>query len=104
MFSKHQDKLVIAFKFMLAVTYIFLNCFSYIFWMGDLNFRLAQDSFDHEQIVESVKNDEFGRLLGKDQLNLVRREEQAFHELSEKLPNFAPTYKFVIGTEEYDKK
>jgi len=51
-----------------------------------------------------VKNGEFGRLLGKDQLNLVRREEQAFHELSEKLPNFAPTYKFIIGTEEYDKK
>jgi len=76
----------------------------YIFWMGDLNFRLAEDSFDHEKIVESVKNGEFGRLLGKDQLNLVRREEQAFHELSEKLPNFAPTYKFVIGTEEYDKK
>lgn len=76
----------------------------YIFWMGDLNFRLAQDTFDHDQIVESVKNGEFGRLLGKDQLTLVRREEQAFHELSEKLPNFAPTYKFVIGTEDYDKK
>ena len=72
--------------------------------MGDLNFRLAEDTFGHEQIVESVKNGEFGRLLGKDQLTLVRREEQAFHELSEKLPNFAPTYKFVIGTEEYDKK
>ena len=50
MFSKHQDKLVIAFKFMLAVTYIFLNCFSYIFWMGDLNFMLVQGTFDHKQL------------------------------------------------------
>lgn len=76
----------------------------YIFWMGDLNFRLAEDSYDHQEIVQSVENGELAKLLGKDQLTQTRREELAFHELTEKLPTFNPTYKFVIGTDQYDKK
>ena len=78
--------------------------FSYIFWMGDLNFRLEENTFDHEEIVKSVQNGEFSKLLSKDQLTQVRRKEEAFHEFSEKMPTFAPTYKFVIGTENYDTK
>jgi len=76
----------------------------YIFWMGDLNFRLVENSYDSNQIVESVEKGEFAKLLAKDQLNQVRREGEAFHELTEKLPNFAPTYKFEVGTDQYSKK
>ena len=57
--------------------------------MGDLNFRLQENTFDSEEIVKKVENGEFAGLLAKDQLNSVRREGEAFHELSEKLPNFA---------------
>ena len=76
----------------------------YIFWMGDLNFRLLESSYDSNQIVESVEKGEFAKLLAKDQLNQCRREGEAFHELTEKLPNFAPTYKFEVGTDQYSKK
>ena len=69
-----------------------------------MNFRLAEGTFDHDQIVQNVENGELAKLLGKDQLTQVRREEAAFHELTEKLPNFPPTYKFVIGSDQYDKK
>ncbi len=54
--------------------------------------------------MEAVKSREYAKLLAKDQLIQVRREEQAFHELTEKVPTFAPTYKFVIGTTDYNKK
>jgi len=38
------------------------------------------------------------------QLTQVRRQELAFHELTETLPTFPPTYKFIVGTEKYDPK
>jgi hypothetical protein len=43
-------------------------------------------------------------LLARDQLTQVRRQERAFHELSERLPTFAPTYKIIVGTPNYDPK
>jgi hypothetical protein len=78
--------------------------YSYIFWMGDLNFRLAEGTFNHDEIVKAVENGEYAKLLAKDQLTQARKEETAFHELSEKLPSFPPTYKFTIGTDQYNKK
>ena len=79
-----------------------LHTTSYIFWMGDLNFRLEE--FNVDEIVESVEKGEFSKLLAKDQLLRVQKEDKAFQELSEILPTFPPTYKFKIGTVEYDKK
>jgi len=81
-----------------------MSIFSYIFWMGDLNFRLAENSYTHEEIVESVKNDQLTSLLSRDQLTQAKRDERAFGDFSENMPTFKPTYKFVIGTQEYDKK
>ena len=72
--------------------------------MGDLNFRLAEDSYQHEEIVKAIEAGEYSKLLAKDQLAMARREEEAFSELSEKLPTFAPTYKFVVGSDKYDPK
>lgn len=72
--------------------------------MGDLNFRLEEATYGHEEIVKAIEDGDFGKLLAKDQLTQVRKEEKAFHELTEKLPTFPPTYKFVIGTGNYSKK
>ena len=71
--------------------------------MGDLNFRL-EENIQFNEIVEAVEKGEFSKLLAKDQLLRVQKEDKAFQELSEKLPTFPPTYKFKIGTVEYDKK
>ena len=72
--------------------------------MGDLNFRLVEDTFDHEEIVKEVGNKNLEILLSKDQLKQVQEEERAFHELSEEAITFSPTYKHVIGSDEYDTK
>jgi len=69
----------------------------YIFWMGDLNFRLQEGSFDFEEIVGAIKSGKLDPLLEADQLKLVRDSEQAFHELDDTTPTFPPTYKFTVG-------
>jgi len=78
----------------------------YVVWMGDLNFRLGEGSFDHDQIVRAVaKGKTYDQLLAVDQLTAVRLSGQAFHEFQDTKPTFAPTYKFVIGDGlEYDPK
>ena len=81
--------------------------FSYIFWVGDLNFRLEENTFSHEQIVELIKGNQDEnreKLLQKDTLNQERKKGTAFHELEENSPTFPPTYKFKIGTDTYDTK
>jgi len=78
----------------------------YVFWMGDLNFRLEVDPQDlsSEQIAQQVSKQQFSKLLALDQLSLARSNGDAFSELNETLPNFPPTYKYRIGTSEYDLK
>lgn len=79
----------------------------YVFWFGDLNFRLyADDSSDisAEQIRDMIKKDQLGDLLKKDQLSIAMCEGRAFSELVERLPQFPPTFKFEQGTQDYDMK
>lgn len=81
------------------------NNFSYVFWFGDLNFRLTGESTSPpEQIRNLVEQDKLDELIAKDQLILVRQQERAFTELKERIPAFPPTFKFERGTSEYDLK
>ncbi|CAG9562049.1 unnamed protein product [Danaus chrysippus] len=82
----------------------------YVFWIGDLNFRTdhpAENSPSAEEIVatlEKVEKDKFNTLLRHDQLLAVMESGEAFSEFSEADIRFAPTYKFMIGTDDYDIK
>lgn len=79
----------------------------YVFWFGDLNFRLYGDESSNlspEQIRDMVKNDQLNELLKKDQLSIAMCEGRAFSELVERLPQFPPTFKFEPGTSDYDLK
>jgi len=76
----------------------------YVVWMGDLNFRLAEGTVEHDEIVQAVRDANLTKLLAVDQLTEVRDSQQAFHQLTDTKPEFPPTYKFVIGTQEYDTK
>lgn len=79
----------------------------YVFWFGDLNFRLYGDeatNLSPEEIREKIKREELGDLLQKDQLSIAMCEGRAFSELVERLPQFPPTFKFEPGTNEYDMK
>lgn len=57
-----------------------------------------------EQIRNLVQQDRLDELIAKDQLKLVRQQERAFTELTERTPGFPPTFKFERGTSEYDMK
>ena len=72
--------------------------------MGDLNFRLEEGTFDWEQIVAQVRKGQLRKLIEVDQLSKARQSELAFYELTDTEPTFAPTYKFVIGSSDYDQK
>ena len=76
----------------------------YILWIGDLNFRLIEDTFSLEEIVKEAATGNLEILLESDQLKQVRCDGRAFHELSEANITFSPTFKHVIGSDEYDTK
>lgn len=79
--------------------------FSYVFWFGDLNFRLTgETTTSPTDIRDLVLQDKLTELIEKDQLLLVRKQGKAFTELEERLPAFPPTFKFEHGTSEYDMK
>ncbi|KAK9877142.1 hypothetical protein WA026_016886 [Henosepilachna vigintioctopunctata] len=77
----------------------------YVFWMGDLNFRLLED-YDKtpEEIERSVLKKDLETLFKYDQLRYVMRRGEAFSELVENTPPFPPTFKFEVGTNSYDFK
>jgi len=76
----------------------------YVIWTGDLNFRLEAGTFSHSEVVSLVEENRLGRLLARDQLSLARKNGEAFGELQETLPAFPPSYKYKIGTSDYDGK
>ncbi|KAJ8944803.1 hypothetical protein NQ318_013137 [Aromia moschata] len=77
----------------------------YVFWMGDLNFRLVEE-YDKspEEIERLIAKKEIKKLFQYDQLRTVMKKGQAFSELTEADPEFPPTFKFSVGTPFYDHK
>lgn len=82
----------------------------YVIWIGDLNFRTDHptgSSPTSEEIVatlQKIEKDKYNNLLRHDQLNAVRETGEAFSEFTESEIRFPPTYKFLIGGDEYDIK
>ena len=91
-----------------------------VFWMGDLNYRMAVEAKDDEvfellRVVAAERESlEAGNvesaadmLLGYDQLNIERRNNRVFQGFHEGRTNFLPTYKYIPGdteTEWYDQR
>ncbi|KJZ80422.1 hypothetical protein HIM_00272 [Hirsutella minnesotensis 3608] len=69
---------------------------------GDLNYRI--DTMSRDTVVKAVKQQQLGKLLERDQLLMARRRNPAFRlRAFEELPiTFAPTYKYDVGTDNYD--
>lgn len=77
----------------------------YVFWMGDLNFRLSEDfELSPLEIELQIKKGNFKPLLIYDQLLDVMKKGLAFSELRENPPTFPPTFKFEVGSDDYDHK
>eukprot|EP01127_Copromyxa_protea_P012825 TRINITY_DN3372_c0_g1_i2.p1 TRINITY_DN3372_c0_g1~~TRINITY_DN3372_c0_g1_i2.p1 ORF type:complete len:471 (-),score=111.19 TRINITY_DN3372_c0_g1_i2:32-1444(-) len=77
----------------------FLEDHSFSCIAGDVNFRI---NLPRQEIADHVKVGAYDHLLEHDQLNIARREGKAFVEYSEGRLNFPPTYKYEIGTDEFD--
>ncbi|KAJ2547597.1 hypothetical protein EV175_005156 [Coemansia sp. RSA 1933] len=75
---------------------------SYVLWFGDLNYRLAMDPGDIGG--GSAAQGGYTPLLGLDQLRLAMLNKQAFATFEEADIAFAPTYKYALGTSDYDAK
>ncbi|KAF5974899.1 inositol polyphosphate 5-phosphatase [Fusarium coicis] len=69
---------------------------------GDLNYRI--DTMSRDTVVTAVKQNNLGKLLERDQLLVARRRNPAFKlRAFEEMPiTFAPTYKYDVGTDNYD--
>lgn len=68
-------------------------------WLGDFNYRIG---LSLETAKALVKKREFGVLYENDQLNLQMVAGLSFPFYSEARITFPPTYKFDIGTDDYD--
>eukprot|EP01105_Mastigella_eilhardi_P025818 TRINITY_DN7160_c0_g1_i1.p1 TRINITY_DN7160_c0_g1~~TRINITY_DN7160_c0_g1_i1.p1 ORF type:complete len:899 (-),score=261.26 TRINITY_DN7160_c0_g1_i1:102-2771(-) len=71
----------------------------YLFWMGDLNYRLAAPADD---IFEKIKKEDYSALMPWDQLMQQMKSGQAFEVFQEAPLRFAPTYKYDKNSQVYD--
>lgn len=69
---------------------------------GDLNYRI--DTMSRDTVVMAVKQGNLSKLLERDQLLVARRRKPDFKlRAFEEMPiTFAPTYKYDVGTDNYD--
>ncbi|XP_067931097.1 phosphatidylinositol polyphosphate 5-phosphatase type IV-like [Watersipora subatra] len=80
--------------------------FDFVFWAGDLNFRITKEK---DQVLEMVKlerkaeNPNYGQLLESDELTQAMLSQEVFKEFHEGDIRFPPTYKFDIDTDNYDE-
>ncbi|KAH7135435.1 Endonuclease/exonuclease/phosphatase [Dendryphion nanum] len=69
---------------------------------GDLNYRI--DAMPRNTVIDAVKQGNLAKLLDRDQLLLSRKRNPGFRlrAFNEAPINFAPTYKYDVGTDTYD--
>lgn len=71
-----------------------------IYWLGDLNYRI--NDFDTNAVKELLKKNNLAAVLEKDQFEQQKRLRKAFPGYLEGDITFIPTYKFDMGTNDWD--
>lgn len=71
----------------------------HLIWMGDLNYRL---DLTHEEIRTKLETKSFDEMLRFDQLKHEQHAGRAFTDFHEAPINFTPSFKYVVGTTQYD--
>nr|CAB3475979.1 unnamed protein product [Digitaria exilis] len=69
-----------------------------IFWLGDLNYRL---DVSYERAHELISTKSWSKLAEMDQLKRELRKGRAFDGWTEGILEFAPTYKYAVGSRKY---
>ena len=75
------------------------DAFDFVFWCGDLNYRIDGD---RAAIEAAIAARQFDRLKESDQLQQQRSLRKVFSRFSEGAIAFAPTYKFDHDSDVYD--
>lgn len=75
----------------------------FVFWVGDLNYRI-QSLLNQDEIINKCNENDMTFLRENDQLNTERIAGNVFEGFQEGQLNFLPTYKFIPGTDEYDNR
>ncbi|KAJ8673742.1 hypothetical protein QAD02_005004 [Eretmocerus hayati] len=73
----------------------------YVFWLGDLNFRLGGD-LTAEEIEQYVKDGRLNELLQYDQLSQNIRDRHVFTDFKEGTISFPPTYKYIQRSQDFN--
>lgn len=98
--------------------------FECVFWLGDLNVRLERERIHLESVIASLRPDaglkmketldletevmksadliSYEDLLQHDELRRIKDQELAFQAFQEGRIKFLPTYKYDIGTDDFD--
>lgn len=79
--------------------------FDMVFWFGDLNFLVTKEREKIERKVNHLRNqrnNNYEDIINYDELNQVIAEDKAFRNFLEGRITFEPTYKYDIGTDNYD--
>lgn len=74
----------------------------YIFWAGDLNYRL--NKLNTEEIIAKLHNKEYALLLEYDQFNIEKKTNQILGDFSEGDIDFPPSFKYYVGSNMFDTK
>lgn len=70
----------------------------FLFWMGDMNYRVEEDD---EKVRQYIKDGNYEWLLSHDQLREQMEKKLAFDPFLEPPITFPPTYKYIKNTNEY---
>jgi phosphatidylinositol-bisphosphatase len=74
----------------------------YVFWIGDLNYRLNLNDLEH--VYQRIEAQDWPYLLAHDQLLIEKGAGNAFKGFLEGPIDFAPTYKYQPGTNLYERR
>lgn len=72
----------------------------HIYWMGDMNYRIMD--LDNEQVKALVEKKCYSILMEHDQLTIQNKLKKVFVGFNEGVIDFAPTYKYDTGTNNWD--
>ncbi|KAI6182470.1 IPPc domain-containing protein [Aphelenchoides bicaudatus] len=72
-----------------------------VIWIGDLNYRLSAP-LSFEEVVQYCDTNRHATLFHYDQLQEQQKRRTAFWGFRERTPSFKPTYKYDVGTNNWD--
>ncbi|KIH68482.1 endonuclease/exonuclease/phosphatase family protein [Ancylostoma duodenale] len=84
------------------VSQVINSHFQCVLWLGDLNFRITEDSkVNWKAQLQQPNLHDIENIMKNDELKIIRKKELAFAEFTEAPIIFAPTHKFELGTNDY---